>query len=184
MFLTAAGLKGFDQTLLLFIQILMVMILTFVQALVRPFKSIAIEVLDLSFMLNYLVLAVSALYLEQSNKSDTSISTYILVSIAFIEFIGILSYHIMKWAKRVQCSKCLSKKNTTTSLPGDITVNYGSGSNTSIANSNRNLQDGVVDDKINSISLSEGPHHWTVHEFSKYREPLLSDSHNSYKTHQ
>ena len=57
------------------------------------YKSWYLNVLELSFVLNLGILAVATIYVNQSGGSQAAVA-YISVGIAFVTFVGIVTYHI------------------------------------------------------------------------------------------
>ena len=70
-----------------------------IQAYIHPFKNIGVAVLDMFFLLNLIALTVGTLYTIQNYNprlSDQEILAKTSVSIAFIMYIGILVWHLLK----------------------------------------------------------------------------------------
>ena len=57
------------------------------------YKSWYLNVLEVSFILNLGILAVATIYVNQSGGSQAAVA-YISVGIAFLSFVGIVTYHI------------------------------------------------------------------------------------------
>ena len=68
------------------------------QAYIRPFISIGVSILDMSFLLNLIALTVGILYTVQNNNRlpDQKILANTSVSITFIMYIGIVVWHLWK----------------------------------------------------------------------------------------
>ena len=69
-----------------------------IQAYIRPFKNIAVAFLDMFFLLNLIALTVGTSYTMQNSHRlpDQEILATISVSIAFIMYIGIIVWHLLK----------------------------------------------------------------------------------------
>ena len=94
-FAVYAVLKGNNDSLLLYIEALILILFTCVQTTIQPFKNVLINILDLFFMANGFILISYGVYL---GKSDTTLSLYIaagiLVGLAFVVFLCIITYHL------------------------------------------------------------------------------------------
>ena len=62
------------------------------------YKSWYLDVLEVSFILNLGILAVATIYVNQSGGSQAAVA-YTSVGIAFLTFVGIITYHIYKQIK-------------------------------------------------------------------------------------
>ena len=70
------------------------------------YKSWYLNVLEVSFILNLGILAVATIYVNQSGGSQAAVA-YISVGIAFLSFVGIVTYHIyMRIKSKVQNRLC------------------------------------------------------------------------------
>ena len=58
------------------------------------YKCLALSLLEDSFTINLTILAVATLYKSDSAKSDAAV-VYVSVGLAFLEFLGIVAYHIV-----------------------------------------------------------------------------------------
>ena len=69
-----------------------------IQAYICPFKNIGVAFLDMFFLLNLIALTVGTSYTIQNSHrlSDQEILATISVSIAFIMYIGIIVWHLLK----------------------------------------------------------------------------------------
>ena len=94
-FAVYAVLKGNNDSLLLYIEALILILFTCVQTTIQPFKNVLINILDLFFMVNGFILISYGVYL---GNSDTTLSLYIaagiLVGLAFVVFLCIITYHL------------------------------------------------------------------------------------------
>ena len=93
-FLVYAVLKGSNDSLLLFIESLVLIFFTCVQISIKPFKNVLLNILDIFFMANGFILTSYGVYM---GNSDTTLSLYIvagiLVGLAFVVFLCIITYH-------------------------------------------------------------------------------------------
>ena len=106
MFSIQALSRGSDVVLNIGIQFVLVNAFLVLQALIKPFKNFAVECLDLFFMLNFCLIAFVAVF-TQKQESTLSITSVVLISSAFLVFMGILLYHSYlvhkdKWKKVCQ----------------------------------------------------------------------------------
>ena len=98
---------GTDQpSLALMIQLIFVTLFLFWQAAAKPFKNYFIELLDLFFTMNFILMAAASLHLL--NVEDLTIASHkqkvlveILTSIVFIAFCGIIAFHVLKALRRI-----------------------------------------------------------------------------------
>ena len=69
-----------------------------IQAYIRPFKNIGVAFLDMFFLLNLIALTVGTSYTIQNSHRlpDQEILATISVSIAFIMYIGIIVWHLLR----------------------------------------------------------------------------------------
>lgn len=151
-FIIAAVLRGSDVKLSLGLQHILIAAFSFVQAFVHPFKNRLIAILDLSFMINYSLLAFVAVYTQEQN-SNLYYASQMLVSLALIVFICIVVYHCYKVIRL-----CVKTSRGKALNINDHSINvYGSIKTTQ------------------PTTHSEIPE---VHEYNEYREPLLSEIKN------
>ena len=70
----------------------------FLQIFLQPFKQRSIAILDMSFILNLMLLTIGTSYIQRDDgrMEDQSVLVALSVSIAFVTFVGILVYHIGK----------------------------------------------------------------------------------------
>ena len=71
---------------------------TCIQAYVRPFKNIAVAILDFSFLLNLIALTLGASYTIQNENrfGNQEILVNMSLSVAFLTNIGIILSHVMR----------------------------------------------------------------------------------------
>ena len=88
-------LQGNNDSLLLYIEALILIFFSGVQTTIQPFKNVLINILDLFFMVNGFILISYGVY---QGNSDTILSLYIaaglLVGLAFVVFLCIITYHL------------------------------------------------------------------------------------------
>ena len=93
-----------DPGLALLLQLLIVVILTVLQTSVHPFKNFAIEVVDESFLLNFIILALTFSYLiglGPNHNRGQEIVVSIMISLAFVTFVGIIVYHTVMALRKI-----------------------------------------------------------------------------------
>ena len=102
---TVSAFRGTDDPgLALLLQLFIIVILTLLQTSVHPFKNFATEVVDESFLLNFIVLALTFSYLiglGPNHKVGQEIVVGIMISLAFVAFVGIIAYHIIMALRKV-----------------------------------------------------------------------------------
>ena len=103
-----------SQYLALIIQLSFMVGYAILQAFLQPFKQQSIAILDMSFIVNLILLTIGTLYIQrdggmmedQSGRmEDQSDLVAFSVCIAFITFVGILAYHIWKRLYAIQVVK-------------------------------------------------------------------------------
>ena len=77
------------------------------------YKSVCIDLLELSFLLNLVILSSTLLYLQVDSDSDASLCRYTSASItvSIVQYIGIMAYHAV-----LQMNKFNFFKSTTNSI--------------------------------------------------------------------
>lgn len=102
---TVAAFRGTDDPgLALLLQLFIIVILTLLQTSVHPFKSFATEVVDESFLLNFIILALTFSYLIGRGPNQTDgqeIVVSIMISLAFVAFVSIIVYHAVMALRKV-----------------------------------------------------------------------------------
>lgn len=95
-----------DPSLALMIQLIIITLFLFWQAIAKPFKNYFIELLDLFFTLNFIMMAIASLHLL--NVEDLAIASHkqkilveVLISFIFVAFCGIIAFHVLKALHRV-----------------------------------------------------------------------------------
>ena len=85
---------GTNIPLLFLLHLVVLVTFLILQASFKPFRSARIGALDMTFMINYSILAACGIYLLAMRDTESmQIITEILVVIAFVCFLGIVSYH-------------------------------------------------------------------------------------------
>ena len=84
-----------NPELALLLQLLFIIGFALYQAYVQPYKNMAIELLDLSFIANFIILTLASSYIisESYGKDDQKAVVSLMASISFVVFFGIISYH-------------------------------------------------------------------------------------------
>lgn len=94
-----------DPSLALMIQLIFVTFFILSQAYCKPFKNYFIELLDLFFTLNFIMMAIASLHLLNVNIETAAhkqrILVEILIALVFIVFCGIIVYHVIKVLHRI-----------------------------------------------------------------------------------
>ena len=101
------AVAGTDEpSLALMIQLIFITLFLFWQAIAKPFKNYFIELLDLFFTMNFIMMAIASLHLL--NVEDLTIASHkqkvlveVLISFVFIAFCGIIAFHILKALHRI-----------------------------------------------------------------------------------
>ena len=104
--------------LVIHMQLGLAVLFTVAQAYIKPFRKMAINILDLFFMVNFCILLTAGVYVIEGTdlanpppellKTLLNTVVYLFVGSAFVAFWGIITYHIMlvskkqyvKWRKR------------------------------------------------------------------------------------
>ena len=89
-----------------------------IQAYIRPFKSIGVAFLDMSFLLNLIALTLGTSYTIQNDKrySDQDTLVTLSMSITFLTYIGIIVWHLL-----IRSSKNQKLKAKTDLVLGKVT---------------------------------------------------------------
>ena len=77
---------------------------------VRPYKRVSIALLESSFMINFIILAVGYLYFRNNNKS-MAILLSLSITVALVEFCGIVILNLIP-KKLIERFKAKIKRNT------------------------------------------------------------------------
>jgi hypothetical protein len=157
-------LRSYDIKLSLGIQHVLVIAFSLTQAFIRPFKNLAVELLDLFFMINFALIAFIVVYFYDDADYSTLLRglTATLVTIGLGVFLGIIFYHSYKVIEPFFMKFC--KRKPKISL---------------LVNSIRNKASrGVYGINDTSSTGSHTPTHSEIPEVFErnpdYREPLLS----------
>ena len=152
-YIIAAVLRGLNVKLLLGFQHILVVGFSLVQAFVQPFKNTLIGVLDLSFMLNFALIAFAVVYFETQGLL-LHVASGILMTLALLVFIGIIFFHCCKVLK--PCCRGHIKNGSLLDVRAYKPINYGTQSKT------------VTHSEIPDV------------QYCEYREPLLSSDDERY----
>ena len=98
------------------------LLLVFLAYTGRMYKNKLLSLLELSFLLNLQVLGVSVLFIDvELSNASKEVAVNISVSIAFIQFLGIISFHVYQLIHKAVKHHCCPVKNenseTTESVP-------------------------------------------------------------------
>ena len=101
------AVSGVDNpSLALMIQLIFITFFHFWQALCKPFKNYFIELLDLFFTMNFIMMAIASLHVlnvdiaKSAHKQKAVVD--VLISLVFIVFCGIIAFHVVKAFHRIQ----------------------------------------------------------------------------------
>ena len=101
-----------DPSLALILQLSFIISFAFVQAFIRPFKSLAVELLDMFFIVNlcFILLGTISTMGQRSKDDDQDIQLKVFLALAFIVACGIFGFHIMKTLWKIPFLKEKAKK--------------------------------------------------------------------------
>ena len=107
---------------LLGLVIVLSLLLVFLAYTGKMYKNKLLSLLELSFLLNLQVLGVSVLFIDvELSNASKEVAVNISVSIAFIQFLGIISFHVYQRIHKAVKRHCCPVKNenseTTESVP-------------------------------------------------------------------
>ena len=117
MFSIQAGLGGSNVPLVFLLHLIVLGSFVLIQASIKPFRNFFVGLLDLFFMANYSILAASGTYfLLQLEITSLHIVAGILLTLAFLAFIGITAYHPIrkfknKWKKKKELERSIKESN-------------------------------------------------------------------------
>ena len=99
-------ISGTDNpSLTLMLELIFITLFVFWQALSKPFKNYFIELLDLFFTMNFIMMAIASLHLLNVDMETAAhkqkLLVEILISLVFIAFCGIIVFHIIKALHRI-----------------------------------------------------------------------------------
>ncbi len=157
-------LKGRNNTLLLYLEALILAVLILAQVLAKPYRRRSVHILDLFFLIDCFLLTSYGAFLHTSTKSGAIyIGAGILVGLVFLVFSCVVVYHI--WQAVSSCCRTENyRERTTTTLI------------TSSVNVFRDRADTADSD---STTESTGIISGSNNAFRRYdmlREPLLEDN--------
>lgn len=87
-----------NPSLALFLQLLIVIAFAVAQAYVQPFKSFAIGLLDMCFVLNFIILSLAISYILSLGTRDhdgQEAVVGVMIGLAFVAFVGIIVCHVI-----------------------------------------------------------------------------------------
>ena len=93
LYITFANLGSNSPNLALVLQAGFITVFAIIQAFIRPFKNLALELLDMFFIVNIILLMLGVLYANLENNSEL-IVVIVHSSLAFIVTCGIVGWHI------------------------------------------------------------------------------------------
>ena len=95
-YLINAAFHGINVRLTFFLQVFLIVGFTFVQIHIKPFRNKFVRFLDLSFLVNYLVITLCGVYFSTNKQTTLFVVSGIFVTIAFATFLGIIVHHLLK----------------------------------------------------------------------------------------
>ena len=120
MCVTYAILGTDDPGLALLIQLLFLVLFAHFQGFMRPYKNLAIELLDIFFLENFIILALASSHIIHDTNDDhdkkQEAAVDVMTGLAFMVFLGIISYHILTKLRQIS-----SFKEKTDKLYAEIT---------------------------------------------------------------
>ena len=72
----------------------------------RLYEKLYVDILEASFILNICILTSASFHVQVTHGNQAAL-TYLSIGIAFVEFIGIVIFHLCLRLKIFQSSKCL-----------------------------------------------------------------------------
>ena len=102
-----AALGTDDPGLALLLQLLLIVLFAILQAFVQPYKNFAIEFLDMSFTVNFIILALVMSHIVDDPQDEGAEKHVVraMLSLAFLTFIGIITYHAMVQLRKIATFK-------------------------------------------------------------------------------
>ena len=94
---------------LLVIAIFSILLLTYTGNVGQVYKRWYLCLLENSFLINLALLSTASLYVQPSVRDQEAL-TYFAVSVAFIQFVGVVIFHVWKVVKDTTCWKALKIK--------------------------------------------------------------------------
>ena len=121
MYIIYASLGTDNPELALLLQLLFITTFALFQTTVRPYKNTAVEILDMSFIYNFIILAIATTYTIDDTHANDNQKHVVrpLLSVTFITFVGIITYHSI-----LQLRKIRRFKDGTDKAYIDITAIY------------------------------------------------------------
>ena len=94
-----------DPSLTLMLELILITLFVFWQALCKPFKNYFIELLDLFFTMNFIMMALVSLHLLnvdiETAAHKQKVLVEVLISFAFVAFCVIIAFHMIKALHRI-----------------------------------------------------------------------------------
>ena len=93
-----------NPSLALFLQLLIVVAFSILQAYVQPFRSFAIGLMDMYFLLNFIILSLAISYILGQGTRDhdgQDAVVEVMISLSFVVFIGIIACHIITALRKI-----------------------------------------------------------------------------------
>ncbi len=99
-----AALGTDDPSLALMFQLFVVVVFAISQAYLQPFRNIAVELLDMSFILNFVILALATSHIidDSHNEDRQKQAVSAMISVAFVVFLGIIAYHMLIQLRKIE----------------------------------------------------------------------------------
>jgi len=105
-----------NNVTLVAVSVLFMVILVFPWLSKRIYEKLYLDLLEASFLLNIGVLAIVTYYVRNMKDGNQAAVTYISVAIAFIEFVGVVLFHIYLRIKSIGYFNILKFKGLSDSL--------------------------------------------------------------------
>ena len=125
------------------------------------------SILEVSFLLNLAVVGVSILYVNDNAETKAAV-VYTSVGIVFLQFLGIVLYHL--WCA-VKKKVCKSSDSSTTNLRGGYQPLEGEHDTTATPPTTTSISLGAA----KGTSNSHDQEHQSSYKSAQYREPMLTE---------
>ena len=194
------AISGTDNpSLTLMFELVFITLFIFWQALSKPFKNYFIELLDLSFTLNFIMMGIASLHLLnvdlEAAAHNQKILVEVLISFVFVTFCGIIAFHMIKALHRLpkigekmdklrmQLSNWSTYRFVKRTMKGEPSLPLEDKSITLSAVHNTNSSKDTTQTTV-SLDTAEGTtetndsprgRKLTKADFSQLREPVLDD---------
>lgn len=99
-----AALGTDNPSLAVLLQLCIIVVFAIFQAHIQPFRSFAIELLDMSFILNFTFLSLATSHIIDDSNSEEQQKTVVnlMLSLAFVVFLGIIVYHAFVQLRKIE----------------------------------------------------------------------------------